>query len=307
MSSFFLEHIDEFKIGLSDYQILPDEDLIQLVQSDSDQKAIITLFTKYIKLIISISVKYLKKQSKEDLDGFIGIGIQGFLKAINDFDRSRNARFMYFASICMHNAFKSEYSSRMNKRFPRRKWLAYKNLLENIKILLTDVYKENILSKNRVNDLVQDLKNDCSTIDIDELNNLIKDIVGELKSNTGTIDPFSIHHKLLNVYEIVNKIRYPKEIPFEERDEIVKVNPASEEDILKKEMSLAMKEEIQKLPIKENLVLTHYYFEEMTLKKIGEILDVSESRVCQIHSKAIIKLRKKMRFRGFNNFFLENE
>ena len=85
MSSFFLEHIDEFKIGLSDYQILPDEDLIQLVQSDSDQKAIITLFAKYIRLIISISVKYLEKQSKEDLDGFIGIGIQGFLKAINDF------------------------------------------------------------------------------------------------------------------------------------------------------------------------------------------------------------------------------
>ena len=48
------------------------------------------------------------------------------------------------------------------------------------------------------------------------------------------------------------------------------------------------------LPEKEQLVLVLYYYEELTLKEIGEILDVTESRVCQIHTKAILQLRSRM-------------
>jgi predicted DNA-binding protein YlxM (UPF0122 family) len=48
------------------------------------------------------------------------------------------------------------------------------------------------------------------------------------------------------------------------------------------------------LPEKEQLVLVLYYYEELTLKEIGEILDVTESRVCQIHTKAILRLKGKI-------------
>jgi RNA polymerase sigma factor for flagellar operon FliA len=48
---------------------------------------------------------------------------------------------------------------------------------------------------------------------------------------------------------------------------------------------------IQMLPEKERLVLTLYYYEELTMKEIGELLKVTESRVCQIHTKAIIRLK----------------
>mgnify|MGYP000962081134 CR=1 FL=1 len=48
---------------------------------------------------------------------------------------------------------------------------------------------------------------------------------------------------------------------------------------------------IQSLPEKERLVLTLYYYEELTMKEIGELLKVTESRVCQIHTKAIIRLK----------------
>jgi len=41
-------------------------------------------------------------------------------------------------------------------------------------------------------------------------------------------------------------------------------------------------------------VLVLYYYEELTLKEIGEILDVTESRVCQIHTKAIMRLKGKI-------------
>ena len=51
---------------------------------------------------------------------------------------------------------------------------------------------------------------------------------------------------------------------------------------------------IQELAEKERLVLTLYYFEELTMKEIGQVLKVTESRVCQIHSKAIVHLKARL-------------
>jgi RNA polymerase sigma factor for flagellar operon FliA len=51
---------------------------------------------------------------------------------------------------------------------------------------------------------------------------------------------------------------------------------------------------IQGLPEKERLVLTLYYFEELTMKEIGDLLKVTESRVCQIHAKAILRLKAQL-------------
>ena len=51
---------------------------------------------------------------------------------------------------------------------------------------------------------------------------------------------------------------------------------------------------IQQLPEKERLVLTLYYFEGLTMKEIGGILKITESRVCQIHTKAILHLKGKL-------------
>lgn len=51
---------------------------------------------------------------------------------------------------------------------------------------------------------------------------------------------------------------------------------------------------IEDLPEKEKLVVVLYYYENLTLREIGEILDVSESRVCQIHTKVITRLRSHL-------------
>ena len=51
---------------------------------------------------------------------------------------------------------------------------------------------------------------------------------------------------------------------------------------------------IESLSEKERIVITLYYYEEMTLKEIARILGVSESRASQIHSKAVMVLRTKM-------------
>lgn len=54
-------------------------------------------------------------------------------------------------------------------------------------------------------------------------------------------------------------------------------------------------EAIRTLPDQQQKVLNLYYFEELTLKEIGAVLEVSESRICQVHSAAMKTLRKKMR------------
>lgn len=52
---------------------------------------------------------------------------------------------------------------------------------------------------------------------------------------------------------------------------------------------------IDGLPEKDKMVLSLYYFEDLTMKEIGKILDISESRVSQIHSRALVHLRRKLR------------
>jgi RNA polymerase sigma factor for flagellar operon FliA len=60
------------------------------------------------------------------------------------------------------------------------------------------------------------------------------------------------------------------------------------------EMKQILAGAINRLGDKEKIVLTLYYYEGFTLKQIGEVLDVTESRVCQIHTKAILRLRARM-------------
>ncbi len=62
----------------------------------------------------------------------------------------------------------------------------------------------------------------------------------------------------------------------------------------KDEIKRVIVEAIHELPEKEKKVLVLYYYEDLTLKEIGEILEVTESRVSQLHTKAIMRLRTKL-------------
>jgi RNA polymerase sigma factor FliA len=56
----------------------------------------------------------------------------------------------------------------------------------------------------------------------------------------------------------------------------------------------ALADAIAGLPERERLVIALYYDEELNLREIGQVLGVSESRVCQIHSQAAIRLRSRL-------------
>jgi RNA polymerase sigma factor for flagellar operon FliA len=59
------------------------------------------------------------------------------------------------------------------------------------------------------------------------------------------------------------------------------------------EMKQLLADSINRAPERERVVLTLYYYEGLTLSEIGEVLGVTESRVCQIHTKAILQLRAR--------------
>ena len=67
------------------------------------------------------------------------------------------------------------------------------------------------------------------------------------------------------------------------------------EDLMQGAFQKALAHAITTLPEREAIVLSLYYDEELNLREIGEVLDVSESRVSQIHSQAMLKLKSRMK------------
>jgi len=105
-----------------------------------------------------------------------------------------------------------------------------------------------------------------------------------------------------HIYKILNQSHMFNLVNFE--DALSSMNPeaeirgqdenAPEEELLEKEKKQVLIEVIDALPEKERMVITLYYYEGLLLKEIAEILQVTESRVSQIHSKVLAKMRQKL-------------
>jgi len=70
--------------------------------------------------------------------------------------------------------------------------------------------------------------------------------------------------------------------------------PDPQRALTQTEMREAIVEAIARLPEREKLVITLYYYEELTLREIGEVLGVTESRVSQLHTKAVLRLKARL-------------
>jgi RNA polymerase sigma factor for flagellar operon FliA len=70
--------------------------------------------------------------------------------------------------------------------------------------------------------------------------------------------------------------------------------PEPSENVEKEKFKNALAQAIASLPERERLVMSLYYREELNLRETGEVMGVSESRVCQIHSQALVRLKARM-------------
>lgn len=123
-----------------------------------------------------------------------------------------------------------------------------------------------------------------------------------------TIDEIAvdINTSISEVIEIEGYINFMsvvslESILFSEDDEFTvmgiiedKNSPSPHDSFEEKEKIEVLAKSIEKLKEKDRIVLNLYYYEGLTLKEIGQVLNVSESRVCQLHSRAIKNLRAQM-------------
>jgi len=70
--------------------------------------------------------------------------------------------------------------------------------------------------------------------------------------------------------------------------------PKPEQALDATELREVLAEAIARLPEREKLVITLYYYEELTLREIGEVLGVTESRISQLHTKAVLRLKSRL-------------
>jgi RNA polymerase sigma factor for flagellar operon FliA len=195
----------------------------------------------------------------------VSAGIVGLLEAIERYDPSMNATLSTFADFRIRGAIIDEIRSMQWASKDARK------KLEEVRSAYSELEK----SFNRI----------ATDEEVAERLNITLDELYKTLSIANTMNMISLEDlgvskegEALDILECISKE--------DERDILDELNL--------KELRSALGSAIDELPEKERLVITLYYFEELTMKEIGRVLDISESRVCQLHGKVLVKLKSKL-------------
>ena len=217
---------------------------------------------KYISARIAVSLP-----SSVDRNDLIGAGILGLIKAVETFEPERGFKFETYAGHKIRGAILDEL--RALDWVPRSVRQKSRDLQKVFARL------ENDLGRPPYDDEVCDELG----ISIDEYEKMLSDVAPT------TI--ISLEEAMPERHSDSKEIRLIDTIEDPGADNPLKALGFSE-------VKEILKDTIANLPEKEKLVVALYHFEELTLKEIGVVLDISESRVSQIHSKAILKLRARL-------------
>lgn len=243
---------------------LSEEELTDLWETyladRTNKQARDTLIVQYIYLIRyvvgRVKVTLPATISIEDIAGY---GVEGLINAIERYSPQKNTRFETYALIRIRGAILDKIRSQdFLPRSVRKKIKDIKSAQETLK---------------------QDLGRMPTTQEIAEYVNMDADKVTQLLSEDTTIT--SIYDKKGTAddsLEIIDTI-----------EDTNKLNPQeqAEENNVKQELERAL----MRLPERERIIMVLYYQENMTLKEIGETINMSESRVCQLHAQSIMKLK----------------
>lgn len=218
---------------------------------------------KYIPLVKYIASRVIIGKSKYiDFDDLVGYGMLGLMDAMNKFDKDKGMKFSTYASIRIRGAMIDEIRK------------------------ISPISKGAMDKLNRYNEAVESLQNSL----------LREPTMEEVASKLGI--------RVDEAYDIENYINYIsmvslEDIIYSDDDDMQLMSTIKDDNSPNPQHVYEEKEEIsvltqaiELLNEKDRLVLTLYYYEELTLKEIGKVLNVSESRVCQLHGRAIMNLRK---------------
>ncbi len=205
--------------------------------------------------------------SSVELDDLISSGILGLVKAVESFEPERGLKFETFASHKVRGAILDELRA--------LDWVP-RSVRQKSRVLQKAYAKlENELGRMPYDDEVAQHLNITS----EEFEEMLSDVApAAILSLEEAMPDRGDENKSLM---LIDTIEDPQG-----------VNPLKELGF--KEVKRILKETISQLPEKERLVVALYHYEELTLKEIGEVLNLTESRVSQIHSKAMLKLKGKL-------------
>ena len=227
------------------------------------------LVVEYAPLIKYIAQKIAARlPTNIELDDLISSGVIGLMDAIEKYDASRDNKFKTYAEFRIRGAILDELRAQdWVPRSVREKAKALERCYVRIEQAkgrqATDeeVCADLGISQEEYHEMLNQVRS-VSLLSFDDVQNFSK---ADKRALHGFSDAAS----------------YKSSTPFSE------VNHAA----LKRMIS----EAINDLPEKQRLVLSLYYYEDLNLKEIGRVLDVTESRVSQLHTQAILRLKGKLR------------
>jgi RNA polymerase sigma factor for flagellar operon FliA len=235
------------------------------IQQDANRDALILEHLPQIKYIAHrISAKL---PSHVELNDLVSAGILGLLDAVEKFDPGRGVKFKTYAELRVKGAI---LDSLRNLDWAPRSLRKRSKDLEK-------VYKE---LEQRLGRPATD-KEVCDELGItlEEFFELVDQIKG---LNLGSF------HEMASQEDDRNSEPLIKYIP-----DAPQLDPFFV--FHKSEIRELLTGAIDALPKKERLVVSLYYYDELTMKEIGKVLGVNESRVSQLHTKAMLRLRNKLR------------
>ena len=197
-----------------------------------------------------------------EYDDLVGYGIFGLIDAIDKFELTKGVKFETYASLRIRGAILDQI--RKMDWIPRTLRQKQKKLDAASKELELELGRQ-----PKEEELAQKLQ-----ISMKELNDLINETQ---VANLVSLDEYLEQGSEVRA-ELGNRPR------FEQPDQVV----------ARQELKRTLSEAIDSLTENERKVIALYYYEELTLKEISMILEVSESRVSQLHTKALKKMREKL-------------
>ena len=223
---------------------------------------LITEYLPYVKRIVQRLAVHLP--STVDIDDLMNVGVIGLIQAVDRYDPRRDNKFMTYAIFRIKGAVLSElrardFLSRSNRRKIRELESAYLRLEQKLGREADD--------QEIARELGVDLEQVYRTKQMSSISFISLEELG--------VSSRDEKEKLLSY--LINK-----------EDDALSVTKL-------KELKGAMARAIKQLPEKERLVISLYYLDELTMKETGKVLGITESRVSQIHSQAILHLRTKLR------------
>ncbi|HNS57257.1 MAG TPA: FliA/WhiG family RNA polymerase sigma factor [Smithellaceae bacterium] len=233
-----------------------------------DKKKREKLIMQYAPLVKNIVGRLAAKlpidsADKEDL---VNVGIMGLMSALEKYDKNRNVQFETYASFRIRGAVLDELRA---KDWVPRATRSKDNKLENAMVVL-----EKKLGRAPTEDEIAQQLN----IPLEEYFKLLDEARCISLISTEDLPPDYLE-------------RYSREDIVEE---ISAGNPLNL--LVNMEIKDKLKKAVDRLPEKERLVLSLYYFEEMTMKETGRVMSLTESRVCQLHAQAVLRLRSMVKF-----------